>query len=110
MQSQLVTKLIMVAIVTGAVLGLYKLVKPDEPKFKVGDCAIYEKSEKESWEKQDLPIKILQVGKEKYLYGLLYQSSYDGSYRMANSDFQIYTIDRVYKKIECPMEFMGLGK
>jgi hypothetical protein len=70
----------------------------DSPKFKVGDCVKLDRII-EDWEtKEDNIVRILRIGKEKYLYEYVSPKKMS---KLQDSSY-INGMDRVYFKVDCP--------
>lgn len=76
------------------------VVENTSPKFKVGDCVIWESDLRHSNEflSNDFKIrKILKVGKRNYLY------EFEGFFNsLIKNELEIDHIDRTMVKIDCP--------
>lgn len=97
--------LIAIAVVGLGMTGCFRSSTIAGPKFQVGDCLVPKVTE--SWEENDLSkySKILEVGKEKYLYAFLSKDGADAY----TTDYSIYFMDEYRRKVPCPKAFNGIG-
>lgn len=84
-----------------SLLALTGCSNPFSARFKVGDCIVFENTDRESWEVGYKDVeKVLEVGKNKYR--LLYMDKYLKGEELEFNN--IRSVDRIFEKTECPNE------
>lgn len=93
---------LVVLILCGTVLhnAINKIDLDKTPKFKIGECLYRDFEDAERWEKNDVTIKIIEIGKQKYLYKILTPKKMEN----AIVDNYFYVIHNLYKQMDCPNE------